>query len=119
MYDIRADVKRHCLLITLRGFLQPDEAKEAADKVISEAEKLATGFTIVNDISEFKPASEEAAAHIKRAQGAMAAKGAKKVIRIVGASVLGKHQFNRTQKEAQAGYESIEVATMDDALKLL
>jgi len=119
MYDIKADVIKNCLFITLKGFFQPDEAKVAADKVISEAEKLGTGFTIINDISEFKPASEEAAAHIKRAQGAVAQKGVKKVIRIVGASVLGKFQFSRTQKEVHAGYESFEVATMEDALKLL
>ncbi|MBN2232369.1 MAG: hypothetical protein JW781_06055 [Deltaproteobacteria bacterium] len=84
-----------------------------------KAGKLNTGFTIVNDISEFKPSSAEAAEHIKRAQGATFQKGVKRVIRIVGSALVSKMQFSRTQKEANVTYGTVEVGTAEEAQKLL
>ncbi|MBN2724664.1 MAG: hypothetical protein JXR95_11390 [Deltaproteobacteria bacterium] len=119
MYNVKVDTAKKCLFITLEGFMQEDEVKKAADLVVSSLPKLPKGFTVVNDISQFKPASREAGEYIKLAQAAIFQKGVSKVIRVTGKSFVGKLQFERTKKEVNATYETVEVATMEDALKLL
>ena len=102
-----------------RSLGSPLSFPEAAAKVLSEAEMLTPGFTIINDISDFKPTTASAAEEIKKTQAALFQKDIGKVIRIVGKSVIASMQFSRTQREAEALYEVIEVSSMDEALKLL
>ena len=65
--DVRANVAKNRLYMTLDGFFSDEEAKQTADKGIAEASKLKAGFDIVNDIRGFKPTSQKGAEEIKRA----------------------------------------------------
>ncbi|SHJ90686.1 hypothetical protein SAMN04488028_10299 [Reichenbachiella agariperforans] len=116
MYDIKADEKKNLLVLILEGFLTDQELIEGADLCISEAKKLRPGFVVINDISRMKPASPQGAQEIKRAQAFVLGIGVTKVIRVTDNPVV-KMQFNRTG--SAAGYEALEVSTMEEALALL
>lgn len=120
-YRIYADVAKNRLYLILSGFFTDDEVNIAADLTIAEIKKLKPGFTIINDISHFKAATQTGAANIKRAQVFANERGAKRVIRVVGkdaaASAIAAMQFDRTSK--QAGYSADIAATVEDAEKLL
>jgi hypothetical protein len=115
--DIRADVAKNRLYLVLIGFFQDDEVQVASDKCIAEATKLKAGFDVINDISQFKPASPKGADEIKRAQLFVKQHGVKRVIRIVGDAVITQAQFSRQEKEA--GYNADTAATLADAEKIL
>ena len=119
MYEIHADLASNCLYITLKGFMKAVEGKEAADRVISESDKLQAGFCVVNDIHEFKPGDAAVAEQIKRAQGYIFKKGVNKVVRIVGDAVLGGMQFRKTQQDAHVTYKTFEVGTKEEATQLI
>lgn len=119
MYEVTVNTDKNYMLLILKGYMKDEEIKAAAAKVLSEADKLIPGFTIINDISEFKPTMPSGAEEIRKTQAAVFQKGIGKVIRIMGKSVIAGMQFSRMQKEAEALYEVIEVPSMDEALKLL
>lgn len=115
--DIRADVSKNRLYIVLGGFFQDEEVRVASDKCITEAGKLSRGFGVVNDISEFKPATPKGAEEIKRAQLFVKENGVGRVIRVVGQASLTQSQFERQSKDA--GYQAEVAATVADAEKML
>ncbi len=116
-YDAIADLTKNRLFIHLEGFLTDEEVKFAANKVISEAKKLKPGFSTVNDITSFKPASPKGSEEIARAQIFLKENGVGHVVRVVGQKVITSIQFKRTQNEA--GYIADHVATVEEALQLL
>ncbi len=118
MYKIEANVKKNYLIIQLVGFFSIEKIKEAAQKTKNEADKLKPGFIIINDISKFKPVTPESTVYIKQAQQYLFIKGAKKVIRVVE-NYIANLQFNRTKKEVKADYEVLEVASLEEAMKLI
>ena len=115
MAHIEGDVIRNILYLVLKGFMKADEVEEAANRTIFEASRLTTGFCAINDIREFKPTDPASVAHIQRAQAYIFKLGVKRVYRVVGKMVLGKLQFQKAQKDANAEYEVIEVASMEEA----
>lgn len=115
--DIRADVSRNRLYLVLGGFFQDDEVKQASDKCIAEATRLKPGFGVVNDISEFKPATPQGAEEIKRSQVFVKQHGVGRVIRVVGQASLTQSQFDRQSKDA--GYQAEVAATVADADRML
>ena len=114
---IKISLPKNRLYIMLEGYFQEDEAKVAADQVILEAKKLRSGFGLVSEISQFKPASPQAAEHILRAQRAMKELGVHRMVRVVGGNALGKMQMQRTA--SQAGLEADYAATREEADRML
>ncbi len=118
MYKIKADTARNVMYISLKGFLNETDVKEAVLQIRRTADSLRPGFVIVNDISEFSPASPRVADEISKVQAYVNQKGCKKTIRVVG-NVLSKHQVRRCQEAVRAEYEVIEVTTPEEAEKYL
>ncbi len=120
-YSIYANVPKNRLYLTLHGFLSDGELHTAYDQTIAEIKKLRPGFTIINDISGFKPATPLGAEDIQRAQVFAKEHGAKRIIRVVGkdkvASAIATMQFSRTSRTA--GVEADIVATVEEAERLL
>jgi hypothetical protein len=116
-YEIRSNVTRNALFVRLEGFLTDTEAVEVADKVIAELERLRPGFDAITDITHFKPGSAKVASELMRTQQAYKAHGIRRVIRIVGESVVAKMQFQRTGEEV--GLEMAYVSSFEEAEKLL
>lgn len=118
MHKVTADPEKNRLTIILEGLMNADEAKQAADEVSSALGTLKPGMDIINDISKFKPSSEETQAEIVRAQQSAVKAGAKRVIRVIE-SIIGKSQFKRLQQVAGASYEVFETGTLDEAVSFL
>ncbi len=115
--DIHADVAKNRLYMILGGFFQDEEVEKAVDKVMEEVNKLKPGFDVINDISEFKPASPKAAEEIKRGQLFVVQNGMRKTIRIFGESVIAEAQFDRQSKAS--GYKADTAASIAEAERIL
>ena len=118
MYEVKIDLKRNRLYMTMKGFFKEEEAKEMADDVIAEVKKLKPGYTIINDISECKPAQQEAFLQLKRSHEFVAEHGAKRIIRVLG-NPISAMQFRRAQREAQTDLEIVEVTSLQEAEQII
>src|SRR6056297_1868393 len=94
-YDIRADTVNNRLYMTLEGMLDEEQAIAAVEEIEKAIERLDEGFDIVNDMSEFKPMSQDAADAIDRGKAAAARAGVNATVRVTGESIIGKMQFER------------------------
>ena len=119
MYDIRADTSTNRLYLDITGRVDADEMAEAADKTLSEAEKLQSGFDIINDLSGFRPPSPEAAKPIKVAQGELKEMGLNRTIRVVDddTSQVVVNAFERRSRDV--GYSGEQAGSVDEAEELL
>jgi hypothetical protein len=117
-YEIRANTSKNRLYCRLSGTMGEADAKQVAEAIVQEVKKLKTGFTVINDISALKPASEEATAHLRRAQDASGKHGCARVVRVVGTQSITNLQWNRTLGEAQR-MRADTAASVADAERLL
>ena len=99
--EIRADPVKNRLTLILAGFFHDTEAVDAADRCIAGISKLKTGFDIIADISNFKPATPVGAEEIKRVQLYSIQHGVKRTVRIVGQAFLAQSQFNRQVNDSK------------------
>ncbi|MEZ4526806.1 MAG: hypothetical protein R2941_12870 [Desulfobacterales bacterium] len=118
MFEIRANASKNYLYIFLDGYLSDEEVRKAIAPAKQEAEKLSPGFTIINNIIKYKPASPKSPEAIARTQKYLHEKGAGRVIRITGENSLGLHQWRRGQIAGGAGFDVIEVESVEEAKKL-
>lgn len=114
-YEIRADATSNTLYITLSGTLTAEEIQDAADETITAAKRLDEGFAVINDISEFRPPSPEAAKPIKEAQAELVELGVGDVVRVVAdeTSAVTENAFQRRSR--QAGYDGKTAHTVEAA----
>ena len=97
---IEISIPKNRIYIGLEGFFQEDEAAQVADRMIRELKRLRSGFDLINDISQFKPASAASAAHILRVQGVMKDMGVRRIVRVVAGNALGNMQLKRAANES-------------------
>jgi hypothetical protein len=117
MHTITANTETNRLYIVLNGSFSADELKVVTDEVIEAAKKMAPGYDVVTDISQFKVASQDATAEIERAQKYFVDSGARRGVRVVGSHVIPGMQFQRTGTEAH--FVSTNVKTIEEAELLL
>jgi hypothetical protein len=104
------------VVLTLEGRLGEELADEAVEELRSVLDSLSGDFYFVNDISEFKPLSQDAAAAIERGKQALAEHDVNAVVRVTGESNLGKMQFDRVGEQ---DYQVATAETKTDAEELL
>ena len=118
---IHADAAKNTLYLILDGFFGEGEIKNAVAMTYTEVKKLRAGFSVINDLTGFRPTDPKAGDSIKAAQTDLVKLGMKRVVRVVGQNVLGELQFSLRGK--QVGYEGnlkVETAgSVADAEKLL
>jgi hypothetical protein len=114
---IEVSVTRNRIYIGLEGYFRDDEAAEVAERMIRELKKLRPGFDLINDISQFKPASSAAAGQILRVQGVMKEMGVRRIVRVVAGNALGNMQIKRAANES--GLEAQIAGTREEAERLL
>jgi len=119
MFEIRANPAKNYLYIFLDGYLKDEEILKAIDLAKQEAGKLSPGFTIINNIINYQPASPKSLEAIARTQKYLHEKGAVRVIRITGENSLGLHQWRRGKTTGGAGFEVIEVESIQEAKKYM
>ena len=116
-YRVRADVRKNRLYLVLDGFFDEDEAQEIADRTIEEVQKLKPGFDVINDISNFKPTSQQGADQIRRAGLFVRDSGVGRLIRVVPSASIGSMQF--TRKSREAGYDAEVASSVEEAERML
>jgi hypothetical protein len=115
-FKVKADVYRNRLLLVLKGCLVEKELRMVADKIIEESSKLSAGFDIINDISDFKPASESGVKIIYETQDYLIRKGAGRVVRIVNPEpkcMLSFEQFEKGSRKI--GYQTYKAESYQEA----
>ncbi|MBW1810031.1 MAG: hypothetical protein JRJ87_17675 [Deltaproteobacteria bacterium] len=117
LYNITADIPKNRLYLTFEGSFSDDEAKLVFKETLKEANKLRAGFDVINDISEFQPATIEGTKVIQAAQEVLVKLGVNRVVRVVGKSIIGQMQFRRTFKTF--GKVAQTAATVEEAEKML
>ncbi|MDX1530219.1 MAG: hypothetical protein R3362_01705 [Rhodothermales bacterium] len=115
-HSIRTDFQKNILYVTLSGFMQPEQVRTAAEAVKREARRLKPGFSVINDIQQFQPASQDAVAYIADAQRFIHGLGPKRIIRVTGGATVSGLQLKRTAR--QAGYTADTAATVAEAERL-
>lgn len=115
MVIIKANQEQNYLYFLLEGTFDHHAFKKVEDAVEMEVQSLKPNFTIINDIKEFRVASPDARKVLQQLQQDLFKTGAAKMIQIVGDSAIGKMQFNRSRKMAEAQYEIIEVNSLREA----
>lgn len=114
--SVRADRDQNCLYVTVEGFFDVDAAKTAADDVTREVAKLTRGFSVINDISQLKAASEEVAEEIERLLRVIDKAGAAKVFRVITQeATIAKLQHARLQRKTGVSYTVVEVGSVEEA----
>lgn len=117
MYTIKTDVEKKRVYISFNGFLSYKEAKKCTDETITATSQFKHGYDVITDISQLKPTLPEVTKEIERTQAHFKNSGVRRGVRIVGQSSLTGMQFKRLS--GSIGYESINVASLDEAEKLL
>ncbi len=118
MIRIRKDMSKNRIYIKLDGFFQDEEVKSACEQILNAVKSLAPGFDIINDISEFKPASPKATEYIAHLQEEVIKLHVGKIVRVIERNVLSKMQLTRTSHKA-SGYHAHNMATMQEAEEFL
>jgi len=120
VFEIAADRATNRLYIDITGSVDREEMEEAADKTLSEAEKLRDGFDIVNDLSGFRPPSPEAAKPIKVAQGELQEMGLSRAVRVIDddtSPVVVNAFERRSQDVGYSGEQADSVAAAEALLE--
>lgn len=116
MHEVEVNTDLNRIYLHLKGYLQEEEIVEAANKVKQGIDQMKPGFDIINDISEFSPATQRGREIIKETQVYALQNKVSRVVRVVG-NVIGQIQFERSSKEA--GYTAITVRSLEEAYEFL
>lgn len=114
--DVRADLAANRLYVTLKGFSNDQEMASHIARVAAEVRKMKSGFVMISDISQMKPATPAGTAMLQDIMKLYKQQAIARIIRVVGEDVIAKGQFNRVAKEA--GIPVDYVKSLQEAEKL-
>lgn len=117
-YEVRIDRAANRLYLTLEGVLDEDTAEDHVKELLAAADELDPGFDMINDISSFKPMTQQATDTIERGKQGLTERGISAVVRVTGESIVGKMQFERVGS-GEEGYHVATAETVEDAETLL
>jgi hypothetical protein len=118
MYKVKTDPEKNRLLLTLTGLVTMEEALAIKEVIAKEVPKLTAGFEVINDISNFRLAQEQAGRILKEIINYCIAKKVGQVIRVVGASQSALIQFANFTGNIES-YNVRYVPTLRDAEAVL
>ncbi len=120
-YTIRADRTKNRLYVILKGFFTEEQSHEALQTTLAELKKMKPGFSVITDISEFKPATQEVLERMQNGQKAIAASGVQRIVRVVDRKfITGQLQFLRQGKQIYQGQQEVVMApSLEEAERLL
>lgn len=118
MYDVKADIDRNRIYITIGNLEGEVEMQTLAQAVKAECQKLKKGFTCITDLRKYKVQDEHFEDYIKETQEAMIQAGLAKVVRVRRETgLLGHFQLDNASMEV--GYHAENVTSMEEAEKIL
>jgi hypothetical protein len=120
MYEFKVNKKKNAMLCILIGKFTAAEAYAYNKKYAACVDTLSPGFSLLVDLTQFTPTTEEIREIFLIGTQNAVAKGLKRVVRIVSDSITsttGNIQWNRGAKGL--GYEVDIVHSMREAEKVL
>lgn len=118
MNMVRADIRRNRLYITLEGTVDKHAAEQVVGNIVHETGRLYPGFDVITDLTRAKIGHLNAASVFRGAMEFLAARGVRRVVRVVGRSKVILAQFMRLSNGFKV-YKAIYVGSMEDAEKEL
>ena len=120
MHRANIDQERNRLILRWVDSLSVTEVDQLQAEIARLLPQLRPGFDCIRDISNMRPTSLHVAEHIEKLQAFLHQAGMRRVVRIVGRGTgahIASDQMDRTA--AEAGYQTIHVATEAEALAAL
>ncbi len=112
-YEIRINSEKNRAYLTLKGFWRKKEdVPNYVSDFVSVVAPLQAGFTIVTDLREFKPPSQEVAPVHAEVQAALMEKGLARVAEVVSKSLV-KLAADKYSKES--GMSKVVVGSIEEA----
>ena len=112
MYNKIIDKDKKRMVLQLKRFMHDYEVFNFCTEAKQAMHKLTPDFDIINDISEFSPATPNGREIIKEAQAYALTMKVGRVVRITG-NAISKAQFDRSSKEA--GYKATTFSSIQEA----
>ena len=112
--SIRVDEQKNRIYLILVGFHDLDEAIRMRSLYSEAIANCSPGFTVLADISRYKPGAGEVQAIHAEAMRLAEEAGVSRVARYVGDSPLGGMQIERIA-QSESHYESASFDSLDEA----
>jgi hypothetical protein len=119
MYEVIPNQAKNRIYMRLEGFLSDQEVHAFVEQQIAAIKMMKPGFDVINDISNFKPASPEGAKEIERMLKFSDEKGTRYVMLIIGPNYIARMQFDRLHRTTDSKYITEEVKSREDAERRL
>ncbi|MBC2717736.1 MAG: hypothetical protein HF978_20730 [Desulfobacteraceae bacterium] len=118
MYDVKADIDKNRIYITIGRLEDEAEMQSLAQAASTECRKLKKEFTCITDLRKYEIQDDMFEDYVKQAQEAMIRAGMSKVVRVRRETgLLGHFQFDNVSMDV--GYHAENVTTMEEAEKIL
>lgn len=118
MYDVKTDIDKNRITITIGKLEGETEMQILAQAVKAECQKLKKGFTCITDLRKYEVQDDMFENYVKETQEAMIAAGLSKVVRVRRETgLLGHFQFDNASMDV--GYHAENVTSMEEAEKIL
>ncbi|MFO7837933.1 MAG: hypothetical protein R6X08_00345 [Desulfosalsimonadaceae bacterium] len=118
MHDIRADLDKNRIYITIGKIEDEEEMARITEKTKTECVKLKKGFTCLTDLRNYEYQDEIFEEYLKHAQQALLDAGMSRVVRVHRqAGMLGHFQFETVSLDL--GYRARNVTSVEEAERLL
>jgi len=118
MYNVRADIEKNRLYITIGSVTEENEMMAAIQEIELVVQGLRKGFDCITDLREYEILIDENEKFIYQAQRILTESGMSRVVRVIKKfGSLGHFQFDKLSKEV--GYHAKNVNSIEEAEKLL
>lgn len=102
----KVDLEKNRIYISIAGFMTVDEARELIEDYRRAIEQCNPGFTVLADLSKYKPGKPEVQAILAEGPRMAGEAGCAKVARVVlGGNPLGAMQIDRIA-QTESGYQA-------------
>ncbi len=118
MHDIRADLDKNRIYITIGKLEDETEMKQIVAEVKSECRKLKRGFTCLTDLRNYEFQDERFEDYVRKAQKTLLDTGMSGVVRVRRKTGAIAHiQFDNVSSDL--GYHAENVTSIEDGEKFL
>jgi hypothetical protein len=111
----RVDLAKNRVYLVMEGLHDLDEARRMRDAYAAAVAQCARGFTVLADVRDYRPGSDEVQAVHAEAVKIAARHGASRVARVTGETPLGGMQIQRIANTEHVTYASRAFKTLEEA----
>ncbi len=116
MYNIRVDVQKNRVFLTVRGDLSLDDVNQMAPQLLEEVKKLRRGFGMISDALDTMPITGEVSKQLQRLMRKMIDGGMGHIVRINSNPLISRHWLGDGHDMCQPVSNPV---ILDEAEKLL